>query len=132
MKWLDMYKTKIMQFGEGNFLRAFVDWQIDKLNETTDLNAGIAIIRPIDYDTIIESVKKTNRCVIVDESWPVASIASELGYWLQRYAFDYLDAPVYRVMQSDTPLAFSKPLIAEALPNTRRVVNAVKATLYRN
>ena len=65
-------------------------------------------IRPIDYDTIIESVKKTNRCVVVEESWPLASIASELAYWIQRYAFDFMDAPVYRVMQSDTPFAFAK------------------------
>jgi pyruvate dehydrogenase E1 component beta subunit len=89
-------------------------------------------VRPIDYDTVIESVKKTNRCVIVEESWPIASIASELGYWIQRYGFDYLDAPVHRVMQSDTPFAFSKALIAEALPNTKRVMNAVKATMYRD
>lgn len=89
-------------------------------------------VRPIDYDTVIESIKKTNRCVIVEESWPIASIASELGYWIQRYAFDYLDAPVHRVMQSDTPFAFSKALIAESLPNTKRVMNAVKATMYRN
>lgn len=87
-------------------------------------------IRPIDYDTIIESVKKTNRCVVVEESWPVASIASELAYWIQRYAFDFMDAPVYRVMQSDTPFAFAKPLIEEALPNVKRIIDAVKASMY--
>jgi pyruvate dehydrogenase E1 component beta subunit len=89
-------------------------------------------IRPIDYETVVESIKKTNRCVVVEESWPLASIASEIAYHTQRYAFDYLDAPVMRVMQSDTPFAFSTTLIEEALPNTKRVVNAVKATLYRN
>ena len=87
-------------------------------------------IRPIDYDTVIASVKKTNRCVVVEESWPVASIASELAYWIQRYAFDFLDAPVYRVMQSDTPFAFAKPLMEEALPNVKRVMDAVKSTMY--
>jgi pyruvate dehydrogenase E1 component beta subunit len=87
-------------------------------------------IRPIDYDTIIESVKKTNRCVVVEESWPIASIASELAYWIQRYAFDFMDAPVYRVMQSDTPFAFAKPLIEEALPNVKRIMDAVKASMY--
>jgi pyruvate dehydrogenase E1 component beta subunit len=86
-------------------------------------------IRPIDYDTIIESVKKTNRCVVVEESWPIASIASELAYWIQRYAFDFMDAPVYRVMQSDTPFAFAKPLIEEALPNVKRIMDAVKASM---
>jgi pyruvate dehydrogenase E1 component beta subunit len=70
--------------------------------------------------------------VVVEESWPLSSIASEIAYHTQRYAFDYLDAPVMRVMQSDTPFAFSTTLIEEALPNTQRVVNAVKATLYRN
>jgi len=88
-------------------------------------------IRPLDYGTIVESIKKTNRCVVVEESWPLASISSEIAYHLQRYAFDYLDAPVQRVTQTDTPFAFSPTLIDEALPNVDRVVKAVKATLYR-
>jgi pyruvate dehydrogenase E1 component beta subunit len=87
-------------------------------------------IRPIDYDTIVESVKKTNRCVVVEESWPLASISSELAYHIQRYAFDHLDSPVLRVMQSDTPFAFSKILIEEALPNVKKVMDAVKASMY--
>jgi pyruvate dehydrogenase E1 component beta subunit len=89
-------------------------------------------VRPIDYGTVVESIKKTNRCVVVEEAWPLASISSEIAYHLQRYAFDYLDAPVMRVTQADTPFAFSPTLIDEALPNTARVINAVKATLYRN
>jgi len=88
-------------------------------------------VRPIDYKTVVESVKKTNRCVIIEESWPLASIASEIAYHLQQYAFDYLDAPVYRVMQTDTPFAFSPTLIEAALPNVPRVIAAVKATLYK-
>ncbi len=87
-------------------------------------------IRPIDYATIVESVKKTNRCVVVEESWPLASISSELAYHLQRYAFDYLDAPVQRVTQSDTPFPFAKTLINEALPNVKRIIDAVKDTMY--
>ncbi len=87
-------------------------------------------IRPIDYDTIVESIKKTNRCVVLEESWPVASISSELAYHIQRYAFDYLDAPVYRVTQSDTPFPFAMPLINEALPNVKRLIDAIKSTLY--
>jgi len=89
-------------------------------------------IRPIDYKTVVESVKKTNRCVVVEESWPLASISSEIAYHLQRYAFDYLDAPIQRVTQTDTPFAFSPTLIEEALPNVERVVKAVKATMYRS
>lgn len=89
-------------------------------------------IRPIDYNAIVESVKKTNRCVVLEESWPLASISSEIAYHLQRYAFDYLDSPVLRVTQTDTPFAFSPTLIDEALPNVERLVKAVKATLYRD
>ena len=87
-------------------------------------------LRPIDYPTIVESVKKTNRCVVVEESWPLASISSELAYHIQRYAFDHLDSPVLRVMQSDTPFAFSKNLIEEALPNVKKVMDAVKSAMY--
>lgn len=88
-------------------------------------------VRPIDYGTVVESIKKTNRCVVLEESWPLASISSEIAYHLQRYAFDYLDAPVMRVTQTDTPFAFSPTLIEEALPNASRLIEAVKATLYR-
>ena len=87
-------------------------------------------IRPLDYHTIVESIKKTNRCVVLEESWPLASISSEIAYHLQRYAFDYLDAPVERVTQTDTPFAFSPSLIDEALPNVNRLIKAVKRTLY--
>jgi pyruvate dehydrogenase E1 component beta subunit len=89
-------------------------------------------IRPIDYTTVVESLKKTNRCVVLEESWPLASISSEIAYHLQRYAFDHLDSPVLRVTQTDTPFAFSPTLIDEALPNVERLIDAVKATLYRN
>jgi pyruvate dehydrogenase E1 component beta subunit len=88
-------------------------------------------IRPIDYNTIVESVKKTNRCIVLEESWPLASISSEISYHIQRYAFDYLDAPVMRVTQTDTPFAFSPTLIDEALPNVSRLIDAVKTTLYQ-
>ena len=88
-------------------------------------------VRPIDYKTVVDSIKKTNRCVVVEESWPLASISSEIAYHLQHYAFDYLDAPVYRVTQTDTPFAFSPTLIEAALPNVERIVAAVKASLYR-
>jgi pyruvate dehydrogenase E1 component beta subunit len=88
-------------------------------------------LRPIDYGTVVNSVKKTNRCVVVEESWPLASIASEIAYHLQNYAFDYLDAPVKRVMQSDTPFPFSPSLMAEAVPNPARIIAAVKSVCYK-
>lgn len=89
-------------------------------------------VRPIDYAAVVDSVKKTNRCVVVEESWPLASISSEIAYHLQRYAFDYLDAPVLRVTQTDTPFPFSPSLISHALPNVERIAKAVKSVLYRN
>lgn len=89
-------------------------------------------LRPIDYGTVVESVKKTNRCVVLEESFPLASISSEIAYHLQRYAFDYLDAPVMRVTQTDTPFAFSPTLIDAALPNLDKLIKAIKSTLNRN
>jgi pyruvate dehydrogenase E1 component beta subunit len=88
-------------------------------------------IRPIDYDTIIESVKKTNRLVIVEEAWPLGSIATEVSFKVQREAFDYMDAPVLRVTSADVPLPYAPTLIEAALPNVERVVRAVKQVLYK-
>jgi pyruvate dehydrogenase E1 component beta subunit len=87
-------------------------------------------IRPLDIDTIIQSVKKTNRLVIVEEAFPVVSISTEISYRVQRNAFDFLDAPIIRVTQSDTPFAFATTLIEEASPTVARTINAVKEVLY--
>jgi pyruvate dehydrogenase E1 component beta subunit len=87
-------------------------------------------VRPIDYDTIIESVKKTNRLVVVEEAWPLGSIASELTYMVQKRAFDYLDAPVIRITTADTPLPYAPTLIEASLPNVSRVIKAVKEVMY--
>jgi pyruvate dehydrogenase E1 component beta subunit len=89
-------------------------------------------IRPLDTATLIASVKKTNRLVVVEESFPFVSISSEIAYRVQRDAFDHLDAPVVRVTQADTPLPFSMPLIEASLPNADRVVRAVKEVMYLN
>jgi pyruvate dehydrogenase E1 component beta subunit len=88
-------------------------------------------VRPIDFAAIIESVKKTNRLVIVEEAWPLASISSEIAYHVQRYAFDYLDAPVQRVTSRDLPLPYAPTLIQEILPSIRRTVEAVKSVSYK-
>ncbi|RMG81771.1 MAG: pyruvate dehydrogenase complex E1 component subunit beta [Bacteroidetes bacterium] len=87
-------------------------------------------IRPMDYRTIIESVKKTNRLVVVEETWPFCGISTEIAYHVQKNAFDYLDAPVRRVSQADTPLPFAKPLIEESLPNAKKVIDVVKSVMY--
>jgi pyruvate dehydrogenase E1 component beta subunit len=88
-------------------------------------------VRPIDYKTILESVKKTNRLVIVEEAWPLASISSELAFNVQHNAFDYLDAPVKRVTCRDVPLPYAPTLIEASLPNVERTVKAVKAVMYK-
>lgn len=88
-------------------------------------------VRPIDYATVINSVKKTNRCVVVEEAWPLAAISSEITYHLQRYAFDYLDAPVIRVNNMDIPLHYAPTLIEATLPNVKRTVDAVKKVMYK-
>ncbi len=87
-------------------------------------------VRPIDYKTIIESVKKTNRLVVVEESWPLASIATEVAFKVQKDAFDYLDAPILRVMGGDVPLPYAPTLIEAYLPNPARVIKAVKEVMY--
>ena len=87
-------------------------------------------IRPLDHDTIIESVKKTNRLVVVDESWPFAGVSAEVAYNAQKYAFDYLDAPVIRVNSADTSLGYAPTLVEEYLPNPRKIIEAVKSVSY--
>ncbi|KLT66342.1 pyruvate dehydrogenase complex E1 component subunit beta [Pedobacter sp. BMA] len=89
-------------------------------------------VRPIDYDTIIESVKKTNRLVVVEEAWPLASLSGEIAFMVQKRAFDYLDAPVVRITCADVPLPYSPTLIAASLPNAEKVVKAVKEVMYVN
>jgi len=87
-------------------------------------------VRPMDHETILNSVKKTNRLVILEEAWPFASVASEITYQVQENAFDYLDAPIQRITTADTPAPFSPVLLEEWLPNANDVVNAVKKVMY--
>lgn len=87
-------------------------------------------IRPLDYRTIVDSVKKTNRVVVIDESWPYAGVSAEITYQIQKYAFDYLDAPVVRVNAADTNLGYSSVYVEEYLPNADKIVKAVKEVMY--
>ncbi|WP_448519647.1 pyruvate dehydrogenase complex E1 component subunit beta [Rhodoflexus sp.] len=89
-------------------------------------------VRPIDYNTIVNSVKKTNRLVIVEEAWPLSSISTDIAFQVQRMAFDYLDAPVLRVNSMDVPLSYAPTLIDAVLPNVKRTMQAIKSVLYRN
>lgn len=102
--------------------------------EKEGINAEIIdlrTIRPLDHATIVESVKKTNRLVVVDESWPFAGVSAEIAYEIQKYAFDYLDAPVTRVNSADTSLPYAPTLVDEYLPNVEKIVKAVKEVSYQ-
>ena len=87
-------------------------------------------IRPMDYETILSSVKKTNRLIVVEESWPFASVSSEVSYHIQKNAFDYLDAPISRICSADVPMAYAPNLVTEFLPKVETIVEKVKKVLY--
>src|ERR671913_109605 len=89
-------------------------------------------IRPLDWMTILESVKKTNRLVIVEEQWPFASVSSEITYKIQKEGFDYLDAPIRRITAADAPLHYAPNLVTGALPDVPRTVKLVKEVMYIN
>lgn len=89
-------------------------------------------VRPIDYKTVIESVKKTNRLVVLEEAWPLASISTEIAYMVQKNAFDYLDAPVRRVTTADVPLAYAPTLVDEFMPNAEKLIKVIKEIMYVN
>ena len=89
-------------------------------------------IRPMDYQTIFESVKKTNRLVILEESWPFGNIATEITYQVQSQIFDYLDAPIEKINTADTPAPYSPVLLNEWLPNSHDVIASVKKVMYVN
>ena len=88
-------------------------------------------VRPLDDKAIIDSVKKTNRLVILEEAWPYGNISSEITYQVQEQAFDYLDAPIIKLNTADTPAPFSPVLLEEWLPNSKDVIKAVKKVLYK-
>ena len=106
---------------------------VDKLKEE-----GIEVelidlrtIRPLDMETIIESVKKTNRLVILEESWPFGNISTEITYQVQNQIFDYLDAPIEKINTADTPAPYSPVLLAEWLPNSDDVIKSIKKVMYK-
>jgi len=116
----------------GKFMKVALSAAQELANEGISAEViDLRTVRPIDYKTVVESVKKTNRLVIVEEAWPLASISSEIAYHVQRYAFDYLDAPVGRVTNRDLPLPYAPTLIEVILPNVKRTVEAAKSVLYR-
>ena len=93
---------------------------------------NLRTIRPLDTETIVNSVKKTNRLVSVEEGWPFAGIGAEMSALMMEQAFDYLDAPVYRVHGADVPMPYAANLEKLALPQPEDIEKAVKAVLYRS
>lgn len=87
-------------------------------------------VRPLDINTVLQSVKKTNRLVILEEAWPFGNVSTEITYQIQEKAFDYLDAPIIKINTADTPAPYSPVLLEEWLPNSGDVVKAVKKVLY--
>lgn len=99
-----------------------------------DISCEIIDLRtvcPMDHDTILKSVKKTNRLVILEEAWPFGNVSTEITYQVQSQAFDYLDAPIVKINTADTPAPYSPVLLAEWLPNKDDVIKAVKKVLYQ-
>ena len=101
--------------------------------EKEGINAEVVdlrTIRPLDWKTVLESVKKTNRLLIIEEEWPFASVSSELAYRIQKEGFDYLDSPVRRITAADAPLHYAPNLVAAALPDVPRTVKLAKEIMY--
>ncbi len=101
--------------------------------EKEDISAEVIdlrTIRPLDYDTVIKSVQKTNRLIAVEEAPPFGGITAELSHIVQRRAFDHLDSPVIRVNGEDTPVAYAPTLVEAYLPSVEKIVKAAKESLY--
>jgi len=105
--------------------------ELQKENVSAEV-IDLRTIRPLDWMTVLESVKKTNRLVIVEEQWPFASVSSEVAYTIQKEGFDYLDAPIRRITAADAPLHYAGNLVAAAMPSIDKVVRMVKEVMYLN
>ena len=121
----------IVSFGKIMKVALATAAELEKENISAEV-IDLRSVRPIDYATVVESVKKTNRLVIVEEAWPLASISSEITFHVQKHAFDYLDAPVHRITNMDVPLPYAPTLIQAVLPNVEKTVKAIKAVMYRS
>lgn len=104
--------------------------QLEKENISCEI-IDLRTVKPLDYEMILKSVKKTNRLVILEEAWPFGNVSTEITYHVQMHAFDYLDAPIVKINTADTPAPYSPELLKEWLPNSDDVVKAVKKVLYK-
>lgn len=136
----------LIEIGKADIKRAGTDVTIVSYNKMVKVALGAAdelakegisaevidlrSIRPLDWHTMVDSVKKTNRMVIVEEQWPMCSVSSEIAYRIQKEAFDYLDAPILRITSADAPMHYAPNLAALAIPDVPRTVKLVKDVLY--
>ena len=104
--------------------------ELDKENISCEI-IDLRTVRPMDHETILNSVIKTNRLVILEEAWPFGNVATEITYQVQSQAFDYLDAPIEKINTADTPAPYSPVLLKEWLPSSEDVIKAVKKVLYK-
>ncbi len=131
-------KAKVVREGSDVTIVSFNKMMKVALGAATELEKenisaeviDLRTIRPMDWQTILESVKKTNRLVIVEEQWPFASVSSEIAYRIQKEGFDYLDAPVRRITSADAPMHYAPNLVAMYLPDVPRTVKLVKEVMY--
>jgi len=136
----------LIPLGKADVRRAGTDVTIVSFNKMMKVALGAAeelskegvsaevidlrTIRPLDWETILESVRKTNRLVIVEEQWPMCSVSSEIAYRIQKEGFDYLDAPIRRITSADAPMHYAPNLVAQYLPDVPRTVKLVKEVMY--
>ncbi len=119
----------LVSFGKMMKIASDTAKELEKEDISVEL-IDLRTVRPLDYATIVNSVKKTNRLVIVEEAWPMASISTDISHHVQRHAFDYLDAPVMRINSKDVPLAYAPTLVEASLPSVKRTIEAIKSVLY--
>ncbi|MGX7592869.1 pyruvate dehydrogenase complex E1 component subunit beta [Candidatus Karelsulcia muelleri] len=120
----------LVSFGKILKLAFKASKELEKENIDIEI-IDLQTIRPLDYKTILKSVKKTNRLIILEEAWPFGSISSEITYLVQKYAFDYLDAPIKRITLEDTPAPYAKNLIKLWYPSKEEIINYAKKLLYK-
>ncbi|QIK16791.1 pyruvate dehydrogenase complex E1 component subunit beta [Blattabacterium sp. DPU] len=123
--------VSLVSFGKIMKIALNIASQLEKENISVEV-IDIRTIRPLDYESILLSVIKTNRLVILEESWPFSSVASEISYFIQKKAFDYLDAPISRVSLLDTPAPYAPNLVGNWFPNEEKIIKTIKKTLYLN
>ena len=116
----------------GKIIKVALEAAEEMANEDIEVEViDLRTVRPIDYDTVIKSVIKTNRLICLEEAWPLGCISTELTYMVQKRAFDYLDAPIIRLTTADTPAAYAPTLMEAFLPNKEQLIKSIREVLYQ-